>query len=230
VKRSNALWMALAISAAGLGAVLGFVRTGKAQTEPELVTCRADFPVVGIVGGESGRVHATWVSSEGATDPLNVRIQFFDTSGRLLKEETLALAPGTDVASELVAPKTGGKVASRLEFRADVQVQPSNGDPGFPADTGCPEVLTSLELISGGRTFLFVPPGCAVGRHCPGKCNPSPSPTPTPPTIDGMMPDASFPMDTSTPPPLTDMTFPMDLATPPPLTDMAFPDLGPPSD
>jgi hypothetical protein len=214
VKPSSALWAGLTVAAAGLGAVVGFVRTGSAQApDPELVSCEADYATVGIAEGERARLHATAL---GTSDTVNVHFQFFDTAGNLLKDEVLALAPKTDVASELTGPAS--KKGGRLEFRATVIVTPASGDPGFPADQGCPDVLTSMELISGIRTFVVVAPSCPIGRHCPSKC-PSPSPTPTPPVTD-LSPD--FATDSVTPPP-PDLSFNPDLAHPPPVDGVSFP-------
>lgn len=238
MKASNALWAALALSAAGLGAVLGFVRTGTAQADAELTTCRADYAMVGIATGERGRVHVTWAHPDGtASDPLNIRVQFFDGTGALLKEDVLTLAPNTDVASEILAPKrkdAATREDRRLEFRAVVTVEPPNGDPGFPADTGCPDVITSLELVNGIRTFLVVAPTCPVGRHCPSKC-PVPSPTP-PPAIDavtdGVTPDLAFPPDLGFSPDVgfsPDLAFHPDLAFAPDLASFPSDLSGPPS-
>ena len=211
MRRGNFLWVALGTFAVGLGVLVGgFVRTGRAQVrEPGTVTCRADFPVIGLSGREMALVHAAWVEGDG--DPVNLKVQFIDRTGQVLDESTQALAPNETVSAKLDPPGRLEK-SERLEFRAVVFVEPGAGGPGFPAESGCPQVITSLERTTArGDAILVVSPACAIGRMClrPGA---TPSPEVSPPTDVAFPPDVMVPVDLAHPP---DVFLPVDLAHPP---------------
>jgi hypothetical protein len=194
VKSRNFLWVTLGTVAVGLGVLVGgFARTGRAQApEAETVTCRADFPFMGLVGREQARVHVSWVEGQG--EPVVVKTQFFDRGGQPLQEDTQPLAPNETVSTKF-DPEDRTENSKRIQFRAAVLIETATGGPGFPAETGCPQVIASLERTThSGAGVAIVPPGIPIGwMH---KVKPSPCPSPSLP------PDMSAP---DSQPPLVDM-------------------------
>jgi len=224
LKPRNFVWVALGTFALGLGVLVGgFVRTGQAQApEQKLVTCRADFPVIGLSGNEQARVHAAWVEGDG--EAVNLKIQFVDRTGQVLHEEAQALEPNQTVSSTLDPPGRLDK-SERLEFRAAVFVEPGSGAPGFPAETGCPQVLTSLERTTArGDAILVLAPACAIGRLCHKAVVPSPSPSAPP--VD-VLPPVDVPPSVDMPPPV-DVPPSVDMPPPSPPVDMRPVDMPPP--
>jgi hypothetical protein len=245
LKPRNFVWVALGTFALGLGVLVGgFARTGQVQAqsqEPKLVTCRADFAMIGLSGREKALVHASWVEGDG--DPVNVKFQFIDRTGQVLLEDAQAIEPSQTATSELDPPGRLDK-SERLEFRATVIVEPGSGAPGFPVEKGCPQIVTSEERTTArGDGILVLLPSCEIGAVCHKVTIPSPPPsTPpsdlpnppdVPPSVDQHPPvdvapsvDARPPVDVSFPP---DMPPPAD--APPPPADMPPPvDARPPVD
>jgi hypothetical protein len=188
----NFLWLSVGGVALVLGVLVGgFARTGRAQNaEPQFVTCRADFAAITITGLQQGRVRTSWVDGDG--DALNVKVQFLDRRGQVLQESTQPLPPGETISSVL---SLANITASQL-FRTVVLVEPASGEPTFPADPGCPEVVTVLERMSAtGVGNIVLSPACAIGRFC------ARIPASPPPFVDSpnnfpdghIFPDASFP-------------------------------------
>lgn len=215
MKSRNFLWVTLGTVAVGLGILVGgFARTGRAQApEAETVTCRADFPFMGMVGREQARVHTSWVEGQG--EPVVVKTQFFDRGGQPLQEDTQPLAPG-ETASTKFDPPGRTDLSKRIQFRASVSIEPATGGPGFLAETGCPQVIAGLERTTYfGLAIEVVAPGLPIGwMH---KVRPSPCPSPSlppdmqasdlpvplvdvhfadaPTFVDARPPDASFVVD-----------------------------------
>jgi hypothetical protein len=218
VKPRNLLWVTLGTFALSLGVLVGgFVRTGRAQAPPdEAVVCRADFPLLRLGSKESVRVHTSWVDGDG--EPINVRVEFWDRQGQVIEERTHAIAPKETISTLFKGGAPEEEAVKLFEFRTAVFVQPASGDEGFPAEVGCPQVVTSMERNSPGLAPALINPSLPIGilqsilkRPCP--C-PSPSPAPSfPPPADGGFPAADMkPADFGLPP--ADMR-PADVSFPP---------------
>jgi hypothetical protein len=249
LKPRNFVWVALGTFALGLGVLVGgFARTGQVQAqgqEPKLVTCRADFAVLGLSGREKALVHAAWVEGDG--DPVNVKFQFIDRSGQVLLEDGQAIEPSQTATSVLDPPGRLDK-SERLEFRATVIVEPGSGAPGFPAEKGCPQVITSLERTTArGDGILVLLPSCEIGAVCHKLTIPSPppstpptdlpNPTDVPPSVDvapsvDARPPVDFHFPADMPPPVDAPPPPADMPPPPPPVDAGPPpaDMPPPVD
>lgn len=179
--KTTALWMALALTAAALGALVAVsIQTVGAQAIAQPGSQQAgDFPVVGIVKGETARLHLVYLTEDPVAPPLNVAVQFLDSTGRPIKVEEHALQPNmvasTDLgptefdAAQLVEP------GPRLEFRTSVQAEPppcppgtdggSTGPPG--TDGGVPfgggSLIGSIEVFSHkGSATLITGPATAI--------------------------------------------------------------------
>ena len=61
------------------------------------------FPMVGIASGQSARINALNTANQAPTNPTSctVTLQFVDTSGKLLKQTTVNLQPGTSTSLDL---------------------------------------------------------------------------------------------------------------------------------
>jgi hypothetical protein len=231
LKSRNLLWVTLGTFAISLGVLVGgFVRTGRAQANPqETVVCRADFPFLRMSAKESVRVHTSWVDGDG--DPINVRVEFLDRLGRVVEERTHSIAPKETISTMFDGPAdkqraTEADTAKMVEFRTAVIVQPASGEDGFPAEVGCPQVVTTMERDAPGPgPLVVIPPSLPIGalqsilkRPCP--C-PSPSPSFPPPTDAGGTPPADTrPADFSFP---ADAHPPADAFIPPPPADTFIP-------
>ncbi len=234
MKPRNVLWVTLGTFAVVLGVLVGgFVRTGRAQTsEPRTVTCRADFPFMGLVGREQARVHTSWVDGQG--DPVVVKTQFLDRKGAVLQESAEQVEPAATV-SVRYDPQGRTDQSGRIQFRAVVSLEPATGGPGFPEDTGCPEAITSLERTTpSGAGIAIVAPSFSLAWLQAVRVRPSPSPSPITPPDAGPLPDvgpmpdvgpgADFPAVDFHPP---DFSVP-DFSNPPP--DFSVPDFFNPPD
>jgi hypothetical protein len=212
----NVLWVTFGTAAVALGALVGgFVRTGRAAANPEeTVTCSAHFPLISMAKGESAFVHASWVEGEG--DPITVKVQFIGRAGELVVERVNALAPNETVSPGMAL------IPQPQQVRAAVLLEPASGGPGFPSETGCPQVIVGLERFdkSGGVTTVVAPSlpiGSILTRPSPPPDMPPPSdvqpPTDMPPPSDVQPP-------TDVPPPPPDMPPPPPPDMPPPPPDV----------
>jgi hypothetical protein len=252
VKPRSLLWMTLGTFAIALGVLVGgFVRTGRAQAQDETVTCRADFSLLRLAAKESVRVHTSYVNGDG--EPLNVRVEFLDRLGRVVDTTTQSLAPketvsavfdgSADLTRVVEKDATGGTAAESKaainvkpasEFRTAVFVEPASGEGGFPAEIGCPQVVTAMERVSAaGATSLVLSPELPIGvlqlvlrpcKNCPSPTTPPPSdagfPTDTRPvdtvfSTDVSPADSFHPADTFLPPPADTFLPPADTFLPP---------------
>jgi hypothetical protein len=237
VQPRNAVWVALGIFALALGVMVGaFARTESVRAqapEPEFVSCEADFPVLGIERDEDARVHAAWVGGEGG-DGIDVKVLFIDRTGNVFQSSDHALAPGETVSVALDLNQFPNN-APRLDFRAVLLLVPPSGMPGFPADKGCPAVITNLERLSRKGTLVLPPVARVPERPCRTCPPPSPRPVDVPPPPDvqpfpdvppppDAHPDLPPPVDVrppDMPPPVVDMPPPADMPPPPPPTDFS---------
>ncbi len=252
MKPRNLLWMTLGTFAIALGVLVGgFVRTGRAQAQDETVTCRADFSLLRLAAKESVRVHTSFVDGDG--EPLNVRVEFLDRLGRVVDTTTLSLPPketvsavfdgSADLTRVVERDATGGTAAESTaainvkpvsEFRTAVFVEPASGEGGFPAEIGCPQVVTAMERVSAaGGTSLILSPALPIGvlqsvlrpcKNCPSPTTPPPSdvglstdtrPADTMFSTDVSPADSFHPADTFLPPPADTFLPPADTFLPP---------------
>jgi hypothetical protein len=186
MKGTTGLWTAAALAAAAVGVLVGFSGRTGAQVPGEVPTAEANLPVTGITRGETALVHVAHLPSDPAAGgaPVNVRVQYFDATGRLIKEDQHDVEPNTFITSSLTASDFGA-AAPRMEFRAVVEAQgaPCPGPPSPGTDAGAPSgeghVSVSMEIVNGRGTVLTLTgPDVVVALAPP--C--------APPTADGGVP------------------------------------------
>ncbi len=197
MKSTTGLWTSAALAAAAVGVLVGFSGRTGAQVPGEVPSAEANLPVTGITRGQTALVHVAHLPSDPAAGgaPVNVRVQYFDETGRLIKEEVRDVEPNTFVTSSLGAADFGATAngasdgerrtgAPRMEFRAVVRAQapPCPGPPSPGTDAGSPTgegpLTVSLEIINNGGTVLALagPDMLVALAPCP------------PPTADGGVP------------------------------------------
>jgi len=186
MKSTTGLWTAAGLAAAAVGVLVGFSGRTGAQVPGEVPSAEANLPVTGITRGQTALVHVAHLPSDPAAGgaPVNVRIQYFDENGRLLKEDLRDVEPNTFITSSLTASDFGA-TALRTEFRAVVEAQgaPCPGPPSPGTDGGAPSgegrLSVSMEIVNGlGSVLTLNGPDVVVmlGPPCP------------PPTADGGVP------------------------------------------
>jgi hypothetical protein len=186
MKSTTGLWTSAALAAAAVGVLVGFSGRTGAQVPGEVPSAEANLPVTGITRGQAALVHVAHLPSDPAAggSPMNVRVQYFDETGLLIKEDPREVEPNTFITSSLKASDFNTP-APRMEFRAVVQAQgaPCPGPPSPGTDGGAPSgegrLSVSMEIVNGLGTVLTLNgPDVVVvlGPPCP------------PPTADGGVP------------------------------------------
>ncbi len=120
------------------------------------------FPMAGVAAGQTARLNALNGALPGASNSssCNVKLQFVDASGTVLKQVTVSLAAGTATSLDLSWGDLSGYTL-RAQIRAMLYFGYSGGanpPPGVLQQSACGTLVPSLEVFdsSTGRTGFIL--------------------------------------------------------------------------
>jgi len=148
--------------------LVAFISLAVAAAASAWAQSGSGFPIIGVASGQSVRVNVLNAATSDPSNPTScsLTLQFLDTSGNSLKQNTVNLQPGAAASLDLSWDKMPGG-SLRTEVRTVLLFGYSGGanpPAGILQQTFCGNLVPSLEVYDNknGRTSFVLTTASAL--------------------------------------------------------------------